>query len=177
MSISGIPEGATVERLIFDPESVGLVALVDMRGSDRPRRGIFYRLEAGEYVAVVSPDDESQLVVDAIPAAELGGVLFSVFGPEEAPKAFKFDRVDLFTFSNKIVATILRGKDLQFPRHGFGWVVSLLHLGEGGRVVFARVGFQENDAGGDQAVPYYIARVELASGRVELVVRLARVHY
>lgn len=178
MDANGIPEGASVERLIVDPESKELVALVDLKASGRPKRGIFFRSATDAYTAIVSPDDQQEIVMDAIPAAEQGGVLFSIWHPCGSPTAFRPGRLDLFHFSSRLTTTVWSLESLQFPRAGVGWLASLLHTGEGGRALFARVGFQEEDADGSrEKVPYYIARIELASAKVELTMRLEHVYY
>jgi len=178
MAEDKIPEGASIERLIFDPASHCLVALVDLQAKGGPKRGLYFRTETADYTPIVSPDNEQEIVMDAIPATELGGVLFSIWHPGESPTSFRPGRLELFSFASRLATTVWSLESLQFPRAGIGWLASLLHVGEGGRVLFARLGFQEEVAEGRaQKVPYYVARIELASAKVELTMRLEHVFH
>lgn len=172
---AGIPAGYRWRNLVYNPASESVI--IEMARTDTghlPMSRLFTRhIHEEVYEHVGNPPDdvsyESPVTCEKQPI-----VIFSSTKWEGG--AGNHDGVYVFNLLTKEITTFIAKDTLDIPEpHLRSWVLTLVSLSDDGQTLYLKVGIQTRSGSG--TVDYYLASLELADKKVQLLSRLKDVRF
>jgi hypothetical protein len=165
---AGIPEGYAWPRLFYNKPSE--IVIVELKGAGeefRPARLFIRRKSAETYEQIGSPA-ESDSYESAVTAEQTSVVAFNSFtytngGGGNWAGVYTFD---LTTF--ELSVCVSKDNFVSPAPYSGGWIAELLSISGDGRNIYVKAALRSNHEHG-KMIDYYLARLELKSGQLELI--------
>lgn len=175
----GIPVGSSWQQLLYNPASETIVA--EMRSvADRPLPPLgrlFMRpRHADAYEQIGNPADDVSYHTP-VTCEKQPIVIFNSIKWDKVKGGGNPDGVYVFNLQTKDLSVCVGKDELTIPDpHLRSWIQALISLSDDGQTLYANVGIEKPVPNG-AVVHYYLARLELAEKKLELLCRLKDIRF
>lgn len=167
---TGIPEGYSFSKMLFNPASETIVLELQASG-ETFRRRLFMRHKDGDgfeqigtpaddisYESPVSCEKHAVVVFNSLRYTKVGGG--------------NWIGVYVFDLGKKELSTCISKETFVVPApYSDGWIAKIVGLSDDSREAYVKVGLEMRHGHGAN-MDYYVAKLQLPSGKLELIARL-----
>ncbi|MCU1297172.1 MAG: hypothetical protein JWO91_1450 [Acidobacteriaceae bacterium] len=171
---AGIPEGYSRPRVLYNPASESIVLEVKNAAKEsRPTRLLMRHKDAEVYEPIGSPEEEvsyeSAITCETRPIITFNSMHKTKRG------GGTWVGVNVFDLVNRSLTLCVSKQDFAVPApYSGGWIAELLRLSDDACHVYVKAGLEMRHENGAK-MDYYVARMDLKSGQLELVSHLKNV--